>query len=169
LACTIAEAWIARRQRQDVGGDGLDHVVVARRHDDALEGVVDEDTLQGRQDDRIAAFDRVEVVERVPVGRAVTCDRRVAGLAGHGRADVVAGAFAQVGRVRALDDNLVDADHRDADVANGLALARGDRVRRGDRGARRKLVERSRLGQFVADLRAVGLVLELVAQRGLRV
>ena len=43
-------------------------------------------------------------------------------LPGQRGAGVVAGALAQVGRVRALDHDLVDADDGDADVADRVAL-----------------------------------------------
>ena len=73
---------------------------------------------------------------------------------GQRRADVVAGAFAQVGRVRALDDHLVDADHRDADVAD-RAHPRAGRPCVGAviGGPVGKLVERRRFAERVADLR----------------
>ena len=118
-----AEARIAGRQGELVGDDVVDHGGVAGRDDEALGGVVDEDALQRGEDDRVADLDRIEVVEGMAVGGAVAGDGGVAGLAGQGRAGVVARALAEVGRVRALDHDLVDADDRDPDVADRLPSA----------------------------------------------
>ena len=89
-----------------------------------LGGVVHEDALQRGEDDRVTDLDRVEVVEGVAVGGPVAGDGGIAGLPGQGRPDVVARPLAEVRRVRTLDDDLVDADHRNADVADGVALGR---------------------------------------------
>ena len=153
-----------------VGEDVVDHVGVAGRHDEALGGVVDEDALQRGEDDGVADLDRVEVVEGVAVGGAVPGDGGVAGLARERRADVVARALAQVGRVGALDDDLVDADHRDADVADGLALGRVlavvGAVTGGPVGSLSSAASSARAWRTCV---AVGLLLELGAQPGLGV
>ncbi len=162
-----AEPRVTGGQRQDVGEDVVDHVGIAGGHDEAPRRVVDEDPLQCREDDGVAHLHRVEVVERVAVGGAMAGDRGVAALPWHRCADVVPRSLAQVRGVGPLHHDLVDADDRDAYVADRLAFGRRDGARRGDRGPRRDLVERRLLGQGVADLVAVGLLLQLGAQPGL--
>ena len=130
-----AEARVAGGEGQLVGEDVVDHGRVAGRDHEALRGVVDEDALQRGEDDRVSDLHRVEVVEGMAVGGAVAGDGGVAGLPGQRRSDVVARALAQIGRVGALDHDLVDADHRDPDVADGVALGRCGRGGGGHRAA----------------------------------
>ena len=163
-----AEARITGRERQLVGEDVVDDRRVTRRDHEALGGVVDEDTLQRGDHDGVADLDRVEVVERVAVRGPVTGHRSVARLAWERRSRVVARTLAEVRRVRAFDDDLIETDHRDPDVADRVALGRGSRMGRSDGGPRRQLVERRFLGQRVANGAVVGLVLQLGAQAGLR-
>ena len=62
-------------------------------------------------------------------------DGRVAELARHRRAGVVARSLLQVRRVDAGDDDSVEADRRDLDAGDGVALVeRWDRDRHRDRG-----------------------------------
>lgn len=134
-----------------------------------LVAVVDEDPLQGGDDDGVSDLHSIEVVEGVAVGRAVARNGGVASLARHRGADVVARSLAQVRGVGALDHDLVDADDRDADVADRFALGRVLRAGGRDGRAGRELVERGRVGQGLPDLLVVGLLDEGVAQDGLAV
>ena len=94
-------------------------------------------------------------------------DGDVAGLTGQRSTGVVPWPLAEVGRVGPLDHDLVDADHRDADVTDGVPLGRGGRGRSWDGRSGRQLVERRLLGEGAAHRVAVGLLLELRAQSGL--
>ena len=162
-----AEARIARREGELVAQDVVDHGRVTGRDDEALGGVVDEDALERGEDDRVADLDRVEVVEGVAVRGAVAGDGGVAGLARQGRPGVVPRPLAEIGRVRALHHDLVEADHRDPDVPDRAALSRWGRGWRRHGRSGRQLVERGLLREGVPDGVAVGLLLELGAQPGL--
>ena len=85
--------------------------------------LVAELALAGGDEDLVADLELVEPVEGGAVGGAVAGDGGVAGLARQRRVGVVARALLEVGHAHALDHRLVDADPRDADEGDGLALA----------------------------------------------
>jgi hypothetical protein len=124
---------MAGRERQrGAGGIGRrDHLVVARR-DDLLAGhPVDEASGQGGDDDLVADLELVDVEERLAERGAVTGDRRVAELARHRRVRIVAGSLLQVVLLHPGDHDLVDADGRQLETGDRVAL--GDWWQAGDR------------------------------------
>ena len=72
--------------------------------------------------DPVALAELVELAERRAVGRAVPGDRDRPARARQRRPRIVAGAEAQVGRVRARDDDRRDPDRGDADAAQRLPV-----------------------------------------------
>ena len=94
-------------------------------------------------------------------------DGDVAALSGQRCPGVVARPLSQVRGVRALDDDLVDADLGDPDVADGVPLGRRVGAGRVQGWPRRQSIQRRLLRQGVADELAVGLLSELRAQPGL--
>ena len=115
---------IARRERERGARRLVEHLGLLRCDDQLLGHRIPVGAGEGLDRDLVAGGELVEAVERRAVGRAVTGDRGVAELTRHGRVGVVAGSLAQVGHGDALDHGRVDADLRDADHRDRLAVGR---------------------------------------------
>jgi hypothetical protein len=105
-----------------------------RRHDLLLFHHVGELALDGLHRDLVTRDQLVDPVERRAIGGAVTGDGRVPLLTGERGLRVVPRPLLEVGQGHALDDDLVHADGRDADVRRRLPL-----VDRRDRRSRHRL------------------------------
>ena len=149
-------SWVARRERQRRHrrvGRG-DHLVVVRRHDLLAGDDVDEAAGRRGDDDVVTRLQLLDAVERLAVGRAVTGDRRVAELSGHGRLRIVTWPLLQIGLLHPGNHDLVDPDPRDLQAGDGIALLEGGDVLLGDRdrlgdghggsnGVRRRRIDRN--------------------------
>ncbi len=117
-----AVAGVTRGQRQGVlARNRAEDGDVGRGHDLAVRDRVLEETLRREDVDVVAGGERIEVVERVGVGRAVSRDGDVARLSGQRRPLVMAGTLLELRLADALDDRIEDADLRDREEADGLA------------------------------------------------
>src|SRR5690606_26452902 len=115
---------VARGEGQAVVTEVAHDVGVLGVDDELLAHLVDEGALHRGDLDPVAGVQLVDVVERGAVGGAVPGDGGVAGLAGERAVLVVARPTLEVVQAHYLDDDLVDADVRDPDAGDGVALGR---------------------------------------------
>src|SRR4026208_1285210 len=94
------------------------HAFRGRRDDLFLLPLVDEAAVRHLDDHLVATLELVELVEGRAVGRAMARYPDRAVNAGERRLGIVARPLSQRPAVGPLDDNLVDADLRDADPAD---------------------------------------------------